>query len=133
VQTCALPIFPADGNVVRPLARQWGGKDLDTDVGPVSATAAGAGLAEPDALGKPPRIDERPEGLQNSGGVQVHRVPAALNGQPHDARLARAHGDDEPASPCHRREVRAPGALGGWPETGRVPRSEEHTSELQSR
>src|SRR5207245_9478568 len=50
--------------------------------------SAGAGLAEPDALGKPPRIDERPEGLQNSGGVQVHRVPAAINGQPHEARIA---------------------------------------------
>src|SRR5206468_10201800 len=50
--------LPADRDVVGPLAWRRDGKDLDADIGPVGATAAGAALAEPHAIREPPRVDE---------------------------------------------------------------------------
>src|ERR671931_577923 len=70
----AVVVFPALFALGALVTAGW----LNTLVG---ATAAGAALAEPDAVGEPPRLDEGPKGRQDRGRVHPHRRATALDRQ----------------------------------------------------
>jgi len=66
--------------VVRPLAGPHRGKNLDAHVRAVLGAAAGAALAETDAVLEPPRLDQRPETLEDRRRIEPRRAPPALDG-----------------------------------------------------